>query len=126
MNRSIVVRYYHDGPVLCFLHFLTFFNLLATVEYTATPPKNSTTLKNKQNQDEPPNEVNSWKTTAPKNKDEGKPQADFKRLESSKSEKPKEGPNTNKSKDTLKVLRGREKLVLSTEFLGKRPKKIRN
>ena len=99
MNRSIVVRYYHDGPVFCFLHFLTFFNLLATVEYTATPPKNSTTSKNKQNQDEPPNEVNSWKTTAPKNKDEGKPQADSKPSESSQSDKPKENSNANKRKE---------------------------
>ncbi|MDQ0718860.1 hypothetical protein QF049_000121 [Paenibacillus sp. W4I10] len=82
-----------------------------------TTPKNSTTSKTKPEKNETPNEVNTWKPSPSKKKDEGKPQADTKPPKSSEPEK----PNTNKPKENTEGTEGTGK-----GDSGSKPPHLRN
>ncbi|MDN8588360.1 hypothetical protein Q0V21_06210 [Paenibacillus sp. 11B] len=71
---------------------------------STTTSEPSTTPKTNPEKKETPNEVNTWKPSATKKKDEGKPQADTKPPKSSETKKPEE--NTNKPKDKLEGTEG--------------------
>ncbi|SDL47090.1 DNA/RNA non-specific endonuclease [Paenibacillus sp. OK060] len=73
-----------------------------TTSKPSTTPK--TKPKTKPEKNETPNEVNTWKPSPSKNKDDVKPQADTKPPKSSEPEKPEE--NTNKPKDKLEGTEG--------------------